>query len=212
MEEFYRTIEAEIEDHNKEYEEEKAYDNNSHRAGRVLAFLKTPTDFYDWFKYLLDDIYSEGPTEADLLNLHQGEIPEIHAYTNQTNKGKIMMDSSYIMGLRLQIYDSAQEVLPGNSAFAEIRGSSRVHSTSYVEFDTIESHEADPAAFTGYSYNEGDEGHYVQYYPGSSTHEEVMTQYNYLKDNDIVGENMLAMDFEIMLYSNDARIGNVVTF
>ena len=39
-----------------------------------------------------------------------------------------------------------------------------------------------------------------------------MTQYNYLKDNGIVGENMLAMDFEIMLYSNDARIGNVVTF
>lgn len=39
-----------------------------------------------------------------------------------------------------------------------------------------------------------------------------MTQYNYLKDNNIVGENMLAMDFEMMLYSHDARIGNVVTF
>ena len=39
-----------------------------------------------------------------------------------------------------------------------------------------------------------------------------MEQYNYLKDNNIVGENMLAMNFELMLYSNDARIGNVITF
>ena len=107
MEEFYRTIEAEIEDHNREYEEEAAHDNNSHRAGRVLDFLKTPTDFYDWFKYLLDDIYSDNATETDLSDLHQGEIPEIHVFTQQSNKGKIMMDSSYIMGLRLQIYDSA---------------------------------------------------------------------------------------------------------
>ena len=85
MEEFYRTIEAEIEDHNREYEEEAAHDNNSHRAGRVLDFLKTPTDFYDWFKYLLDDIYSDSPTEADdLTNLHQGEIPEVHVFTGQS--------------------------------------------------------------------------------------------------------------------------------
>ena len=39
-----------------------------------------------------------------------------------------------------------------------------------------------------------------------------MVQYNYLKDNNVVNEHMLAMDFEMMLYSNDARIGNVVTF
>ena len=100
---FYRTIEAEIEDHNEEREDE-SYDNNSHRAGRVLAFLKTPTDFYDWLKFLLDDIYhdDDGPPVVD---------PALSTTTGfssnwQTNDGKIMMDSSYIMGMRLQIYNS----------------------------------------------------------------------------------------------------------
>ena len=69
MEEFYRKIEVELEDHNREVEEEKQHDNNSHRAGRVLAFLKTPPDFYDWFKFLLEDIYSDNTTEFDPTNL-----------------------------------------------------------------------------------------------------------------------------------------------
>ena len=68
VEEFYRTIEAEIEEHNREYEEEAQYDNNSHRAGRILAFVKTPADFYDWFKYILDDMYGDSPTEVDIDN------------------------------------------------------------------------------------------------------------------------------------------------
>ena len=122
------------------------------------------------------------------------------------------MDSSYIMGIRLQIYNSAMAILPGNSAHKEIQGESRTHTNSYVEFDYIEDHHADADAFTAYDFNEGDSRKYIQYYPGSSTHEDVLASFNYLKDNRIVDENMLPMDFEMMLYSNDARTGNVVTF
>ena len=39
-----------------------------------------------------------------------------------------------------------------------------------------------------------------------------MAQVQYLRDEGIVGDNMLAMQYEIMLYSNDARLGNLITF
>ena len=42
--------------------------------------------------------------------------------------------------------------------------------------------------------------------------EEAIENYCFLKREDIIGENMLALEYEMMLYSHDARIGNIFTY
>ena len=44
------------------------------------------------------------------------------------------------------------------------------------------------------------------------SHTEAMDQVAYLKEHNIISADMLAMTYEIMLYSNDAHLGNVITF
>ena len=50
------------------------------------------------------------------------------------------------------------------------------------------------------------------YFEGGIKYIDAVERFDYLKDNEIVGPDLLTMTYELMLYSHDARIGNVIIF
>ena len=41
--------------------------NSNKEPSRVLEFVKSPDDFYDWFEFVIDQIYGEGLDLSDEL-------------------------------------------------------------------------------------------------------------------------------------------------
>ena len=123
-----------------------------------------------------------------------------------------MMQSSYVMGSRLVVHDAKYEPLHGSSSFLNIKDDIRSHSASYVDISSLSSSHYASDAFTDKEYNLGTPGEYIMYFPGGITYLEAVQYFDYLVAEDIVSDSLLTMKFEIMLYSNDARMGNLIIF
>ena len=123
------------------------------------------------------------------------------------------MDSSYLMGTRLIIRNANMEKTPAGFAFAEVAPELRTHKDSTVVFDEIAEADIASGSFIDIEGNQGDTGTFIQYYPGSLTCAEALENYLILKQPEpLVTLDLLSMQFELMTYSQSARVGNVITF
>jgi len=103
------------------------------RPSRVLSFIKSPEEYYDWFRYILETQYGKPETNAAL----------------GIGGSKIMMDSSYIMGSRLMVKHASMGPV-GGSHFAQIYDDQRKETNSYVSFDDIIDEHVNQVAFTDF--------------------------------------------------------------
>ena len=125
------------------------------------------------------------------------------------------MQATFLMGSRLKIYNSELKEISSISPFKNIKSTVRVHTPSYANIDEIESEHFDATHFDDYVDSNDSlskDGSFVMYFPSHMTAEEAKDSFCFIKDNKLIDENLLVMEYEMMMYSNDAKMGNLFNF
>ena len=134
------------------------------RAGLALKFIQTPEDYYKWFRYVLQGTYGvrklpKPDEDISVVNLLRFggdsydqsfcKVPEGEQIETD-HTGRIMMDATKIVGMRLMIHNEATTEILGNSPFKLIQSEVRSHKRSYVDFDEIDDSHYDSDAWASY--------------------------------------------------------------
>ena len=180
-----------------------------------MPFVKNAEDFENWFRFFLTSLFGDpeltpNEEEVDPDDESQSTSEILKNYGTLVNNQKLMMHSNYIMGMRLKVVNASKKSSAGT--YFEGLQDTILQNAAFYNYDTATDDVINHTAFESFSdiNTHGDDGHFVQFYPGSMTLEEAHALYDQLFAREVITEDLLTMRLEMLTYSVDASLGNLI--